>query len=279
MGAYFSERSRPMDITVSKEELEAGRGYEKLFVPALFGPWTRHVIDAAELTRDNAVLDLACGSGVLARHVFQRLAGSGRVVGVDPAPGMITTATEHESGIEWVHGSAEDLVFDDATFDRVVSQFGMMFFQDRDKAVREMYRVLKSGGRLTIAVWDTIKNNPTYGAVAALLSREVSQAAGDAIRLPYNLGDVSEVTGLLANAGFSKVKFETRTEQAHFPNSRTMVEAELRGWLPLFDIRLDEEKIADVLTQSDGMLSEYVAPSGEVVFPTSAHIVTARKPT
>lgn len=268
-----------MDITVSKEELEAGRGYEKLFVPALFGPWTRHVIDAAELTRDNAVLDLACGSGVLARHVFQRLAGSGRVVGVDPAPGMITTATEHESGIEWVHGSAEDLVFDDATFDRVVSQFGMMFFQVRDKAVREMYRVLKSGGRLTIAVWDTIRNNPTYGAVAALLRREVSQAAGDAIRLPYNLGDVSKVTGLLANAGFSKVKFETRTELAHFPNSRTMVEAELRGWLPLFDIRLDEEKIADVLTQSDGMLSEYVAPSGEVVFPTSAHIVTARKPT
>ena len=57
-----------------------------------------------------------------------------------------------------------------------------------------------------------------------------------------------------------------------------MVEAELRGWLPLFDIHLNEEKIADVLVKSDDKLSRYASPSGEAVFPTSAPIVPANKP-
>lgn len=98
------------------------------------------------------------------------------------------------------------------------------------------------------------------------------------MRLPYSLGDTEEAIGVFDRAGFTELKVETKTEQAKFPSSRTMVEAELRGWLPLFDIHLSEEKIADVLIQSDSKLSKYAMESGEVVFPTSAHIVTACKP-
>ena len=98
------------------------------------------------------------------------------------------------------------------------------------------------------------------------------------MRLPYSLGDSEEVTGDFNRVGFTDITVETKTEQAMFPSSRTMVEAELRGWLPLFDIHLTEEKIADVLVKSDGKLSKYAAQSGEAVFPTSAHILTARKP-
>ena len=111
-----------------------------------------------------------------------------------------------------------------------------------------------------------------------MLDEQVSTAAGDALRLPYSLGDPDEVVGTLTQAGFSDIEFETRTEQARFPSSRTMVEAELRGWLPLFDINLSEEKIADVLVKSDCKLSKYAAQSGEAVFPTSAHVVTGCKP-
>lgn len=267
-----------MDIAASQEELDAGRGYESLFVPALFEPWTGHLIEGAGVDEDSAVLDVACGSGVLARDVFLRAGQSGRVVGIDPAPGMIAAANEIEPRIEWTLGSAESLPFDDATFDCVVSQFGMMFFQDREKAAHQMYRVLKPGGRLAIAVWNSIENNPTYGDIIAVLDEQVSAAAGDALRLPYSLGNPEDVIAVLSRGGFSGIKAETREEQASFPSSRTMVEAELRGWLPLFDINLDEEKIADVLVKSDNRLSKYTAPSGEAIFPTSAHIVTAQKP-
>ncbi len=267
-----------MDSTATQEELEAGRGYEALFVPALFEPWTKHLIEGASVEEGYHVLDVACGSGVLARHALARSGQFGRVVGVDPAPGMIAAAREIEPGIEWVLGGAESLDFGDATFDCVVSQFGMMFFKDRIKAASEMYRVMKPDGRLAIAVWNSLANNPAYGDIIAVLDEQVSIAAGDALRLPYSLGDSDAVIEALTQSGFVDIKAETRTEQARFPSSRTMVEAELRGWLPLFDINLSEDLIADVLIKSDEKLAKYADQSGEAVFPTSAQIVTTQKP-
>ena len=267
-----------MNANATQEELEAGRGYEALFVPAIFKPWTGHLIDGALVEDGSHVLDIACGSGVLARHALSKSGKSGRVVGIDPAPSMIAAAREIEPGIEWVLGSAEELEFDDATFDCIISQFGMMFFEDRHAAASEMFRVMKPGGRLAVAVWNSIENNPAYGDIIAVLDEHVSTAAGDALRLPYSLGDPEEVTGVFDHVGFTDLAVETKTEHATFPGSRTMVEAELRGWLPLFDIHLNEEKIADVLVKSDDKLSRYASPSGEAVFPTSAHIVTANKP-
>ena len=97
------------------------------------------------------------------------------------------------------------------------------------------------------------------------------------MRLPYSLGNPDDVTAALESGGFSEITFEARTETARFPSSRQMVEAELRGWLPLFDIFLDEDKINEVLLESDKMLGKYAGPAGEAVFPTSANIFTARK--
>lgn len=267
-----------MNSTATQEELEAARGYETLFVPAVFGRWTRHLIDGAGVKEGSHVLDVACGSGVLARHALSVSRGSGRVAGVDAAPGMIATAREIEPAVDWFLGSAEALRFGDADFDCVVSQFGMMFFSDRQEAASEMFRVSKPGGRLAVAVWNHVENNPAYGDIIAVLDEQVSIAAGNALRLPFSLGDSQEVTNVFDRVGFTDIMVETKTEQAAFPDSRTMVEAELRGWLPLFDINLTEEKIADVLIKSDGKLSIYASQSGEAVFPTSAHIVTARKP-
>lgn len=271
------EGSGAMATEATHEEIQAGRGYEALFVPALFAPWTRHVLGRAAVQRGAHVLDVACGSGVLARAALERASPSGRVVGLDPAPGMIIAAQEVEPGIEWVLGGAENLPFEDTVFDSVVSQFGMMFFQNRPKAVREMHRVMKPGGALAIAIWNSVDQNPAYRDVASVLETHVSKDAADAVRVPFSLGDAAQVAEMLSQAGFTDVAFETKLEQAEFPDTRTMVEAELRGWLPLFDIHLSDEKIAEVLQQSDATLSKYVSPSGTAKFSTSAYIVTARR--
>lgn len=267
-----------MSDPISQEALAAGLAYEGLFVRALFAPWTAHLIAGAGVAVGSRVLDIACGSGVLARHALAVAGGDGRVVGLDLAPGMIAAAQEIEPRIEWIVGSAEDLRLDDAAFDCVVSQFGMMFFEDRRKSVEEIHRVAAQGGRVAVAVWNSIDHNPAYRDIVAILDAEVSVAAGDALRLPYTMGDPRDVTTLLGKSGFTDINVETRTEQARFPSSRSMVEADLRGWLPLFDINLGEEKIAELLVNSDSKLAKYISPSGEAVFPTSAHIVTARKP-
>ncbi|MCH9673488.1 MAG: methyltransferase domain-containing protein [Gammaproteobacteria bacterium] len=267
-----------MDKDTLQELLEAARGYETLFVPALFEPWTKHLIAGTGVSAGAHFLDIACGTGVLARHALEHCGSSGRVVGVDPAPGMLGAAKELEPGIEWTLGSAESLELDDETFDCVASQFGMMFFQDLDAAVKEMFRVLKPTGALSVAVWNRLDKNSAYTDVISVLQEHVGTAAADALRLPYRLGNADEVTAVLVANGFRDIDVATKTESAKFPSSRHMVEAELRGWLPLFDINLSEAKINAVLVASDDALSKYANASGEVVFPTSAHVITARKP-
>lgn len=267
----------PMDRDVSEDLVEAGRGYEGLFVPALFQAWTKHLVEGAEIQEGSHVLDVACGTGVLARNALARTGANGRVVGADPAPGMLVAANEIEPVIDWVLCSAEALDVDDESFDSVISQFGMMFFNDRPKSAEEMFRALKPGGSLAIAVWRSVEHNPAYADIISVLEEQVGTAAANALRLPFSLGNPDEVTAALEEGGFADITVEAKTETATFPSSRQMVEAELRGWLPLFDIFLSEDKISEVLVESDKTLGKYAGPSGEAVFPTSAHLFTARK--
>ncbi len=209
-----------MDQDVSEELIDAGRGYESLFVPALFEAWTKHLVDGAGIRAGSHVLDVACGTGVLARNALARAGANGRVVGADPAPGMLAAAMEIESGIEWVLCSAEALDVDDESFDCVVSQFGMMFFQDRQKSADEMFRAMKPGGSLAIAVWRSVEHNPAYADIISVLEEQVGTAAADASRLPYSLGDAGKVTAVLEGSGFTDITIEVKTESARFPSSR-----------------------------------------------------------
>jgi len=153
----------------------------------------------------------------------------------------------------------------------------MMFFSDRQKSADEMFRVLKPDGSLAIATWRSVEHNPAYADIISVLEEQVGTPAADALRLPYSLGNAEVVTAVLECSGFEEIKVEAKTESARFPSSRQMVEAELRGWLPLFDIFLSEEQINQVLVESDRTLAKYAGPSEQAVFPTSAHIFTARK--
>src|SRR5215470_422814 len=152
-------------------EKAAAKVYEELFVPALFAPWADRVADAARLRPGISVLDVACGTGVLARAVARRVEPGGRVTGLDPSDGMLAVAAERAPGLAWQKGVAESLPFPDKSFDAVVSQFGLMFFADRAGALREMWRVLRPGGRLALAVWGPLEATPAYVGLVALLAR------------------------------------------------------------------------------------------------------------
>lgn len=266
-----------MDQQVSNDLLKAGQGYEELFVPALFEPWTGPVLAAAKVKTGDHVLDIACGTGVLTRRALAVTGAGGSVVGADPAPGMLAAAAQIEPSISWRLCSAEALDADSQAFDRVVCQFGMMFFADRQQAADEMFRVLKPGGTLAIATWRSIEHNPAYADVIAVLEEHVGAAAANALRLPYSLGNADDVVNVLRNSGFADVTVATLTEQARFPSTRHMVEAELRGWLPIFDIHLDEAHINTVLNAAQEKLQTYTSTSGEAVFATSAHVFSAQK--
>ena len=259
-------------------QVDAAKAYEALFVPALFGQWAPKVADAAQIQPGQRVLDVACGTGVLALEIAPRTGSAGRVVGLDPTPGMVAVARQLAPAIEWREGVAESLPFPDESFDAVVSQFGLMFFTDRRQALREMLRVLTPGGRLAVAVWGSLDDMPAYASEVALLERTAGRQGADALRAPFVLGDRKALATLLSEAGITSARIDTHSGTARFSSIRTMVEADLRGWLPVMGVILSEDQIDLILQEARQALGSYAAADGEVTFPLSAHLVTARKP-
>jgi SAM-dependent methyltransferase len=260
-----------------QDQIAAARAYEALHVPALFGQWCGPILDAAGAEPGQRVLDVACGTGVLGRAAVARVGSTGYIAGVDPDPGMLAVAGQLSPAVDWRQGVAESLPWPDRSFDAVVSQFGLMFFTDRVRALREMLRVLAPGGRIALAVWDQLENTAAYPIEVGLLERIGGQGAADALRAPFVLGDIADLRGLFERAGATSIGITTRSGTARFPSVRAMIEADLRGWLPLMGVTLEEDQISRILEQAETALREYVAADGRVEFDLPAHIVTATK--
>jgi SAM-dependent methyltransferase len=266
-----------MTSPVSQTLIDAARAYEALFVPSLFQQWAPIVADAAKIESGDRVLDIACGTGILAREAARRTGRSGHVAGLDANAGMLAVARDLAPGIEWQDGAAEALPFPDHSFDVVVCQFGLMFFSDRDKAIREMLRVMVSSGRCAVAVWDAVERAPAFAALVHLLDEVAGKPAGDALRAPFALGDKQVLATLFEGAGASSVNLTDCDGAARFPNIREFVEAEVRGWLPVMGVVLPEPQINHILAEAERILARYVTADG-FSFGISAHLATCRRP-
>jgi SAM-dependent methyltransferase len=260
-----------------QSQIDAASAYEALFVPALFAQWAPRVADAAHLRLGQRVLDVACGTGVVAREMLSRVGSAGHVAGIDASPGMIAVARRLAPAVEYREGTAESLPFSDRSFDAAVSQFALMFFGDRRKALQEMLRVLAPGGRLVVAVWDSLESMPAFASEVVLLERMAGRPAADALRAPFVLGNRNDLAALFTEAGVASADVTTERGTAQFPGIRVMVEADLRGWLPLMGVMLTEDQIGRILKEAEQVLGSYATADGRASFPLSAHIVTATK--
>ena len=256
------------------EQREGAIAYEELWVPALFGQWAKIVAEEAQLDTAQQVLDVACGTGVLSQEVASRLKDPGQVTGIDPNPGMLSVSMEHNKDINWVQGPAEDIAFPDKSFDVVLCQFGLMFFTDRVKAIQEMSRVISPEGRIVVTVWDALENIPAYSRSVSLIEKFAGSKAREALNGAFELGDKEVLQGTFNDAGVSDINISTHTGTARFPDIKSMIEADVRGWLPVMGIVLEEDEIQEIFNQATDLLSEYISPDGVVTFDITAHVVT-----
>lgn len=264
------------DIDKGQVTNNAAEIYEDFFVPALFKAWANPVIDAAEVQSGEHVLDVACGTGILARTAAERVGPHGSVIGLDVNEGMLEVAKRQAPHIEWRCGVAEELPFDNDSFDAVVSQFGLMFFENKATAVQEMVRVLRPGGRLAVAVWDTLDNTPGYAAMVDLLQRLFGEEVAKGLRMPYILGSVPELQTLFHMAGIPNCKITTHHGTAQFPSIQSWVYTDIKGWV-LADV-LGDSQVDLLLKEAEQTLHPYVTNRGMVSFSAPAHVVTFAKP-
>ncbi len=249
--------------------------YDEFFVPALFSEWAPRVVAAAGLTPGLDALDVACGTGVLAREALVKVCSTGHVVGLDCNDGMLATAARRAGAIDWRKGQAEHLPFADASFDAVISQFGLMFFDDPGTALREMWRVLRPGGRLAVAVWAPLDQTPGYRAMTALIHRLFGARAADALRAPYSLGDPDMLRDLFLGAGISGVRIDTLGGAATFPSIAEWVRMDVKGWT-LADL-IDEADYRKLQSEAARQLADFTLSDGTVSFRHPAHIASAVK--
>lgn len=261
-----------------KRDLDAATGYQELLVPALMQEWAPRVADAAGIRPGDRVLDVACGTGVLTREAAARAGGGGAVTGLDLSPEMLEVAARLSPSLRWQPGSADALPFADQSFDAVVSQFGLMFFPDRVTALREMMRVLVPGGRLAVAVWGSLDDTPAYAAETELVERLAGKAAGNAMRAPFTLGDPKRMVELCAAAGIKGARVALQKGRGRFPSIRTMVEVDVRDWLRIVGITLDEDLIETILRESETALRPFVTvDESGVEFDSPAVLATATR--
>ena len=253
--------------------------YER-YVGLIMAPWVRCLVDVAMLQPNENVLDVACGTGFVARLAAQRVGAKGRVVGTDLNPGMIEAARaaserEAATNIDWRISDAAALPFENGGFDVVLCQQGLQFFPDRVGALREMRRVLRLGGRLAFTVWSAIGDTPYQAALAAALARHVSPEAGSIARAPCALHDAAELQGLVVSAGFRNVRVRPTIATTKLPLPGEFVPGHLAA-LPLAQAiaQLRPDRRAALIEDMTEALRAYV-DGEQLVVPAGVHVVTA----
>jgi ubiquinone/menaquinone biosynthesis C-methylase UbiE len=254
--------------------------YEQALVGPLFRPWVEPMLDEVELRSGDRILDVACGTGIVARLAKERLAGTGKVVGVDLSAGMLAVARRVEPAIDWREGDAGALPLpDDEQFDVVVSQQGLQFFADRPAAVRQMRRALAADGRLAVSTWRPEEECPVLLELRHVAERHV----GALVDRRHSLGEADQVETLLRAAGFRGVRSKTISKTIRFDDGSVFVRLNAMALVGMSAASrgmsdVERGQIVAAIVHDSADVIRRRADETEFVFEISTNVTTARAP-
>jgi SAM-dependent methyltransferase len=196
---------------------DAAENYERYFVPAIGAPLAAELVERAALRPGERVVDVACGTGIVARLAAERVGAAGAVVGVDLNPGMLAVAraSARHATMEWHEASADALPLADETFDVVLCGLGLQFFVDRQEALREMRRVLVPGGRVLINVPGPAP--ALFTVVEEAVAGRLGADASEFVRTVFSLHAADALRGLLEDAGFAAAEAGSSVKTLRLP--------------------------------------------------------------
>jgi ubiquinone/menaquinone biosynthesis C-methylase UbiE len=252
--------------------------YERHLVPTVTRPWARDLVERVGLSRGDRVLDLACGTGVVARLAAAAVGGAGSVAALDVNREMLAVARSLPAPagapIEWHEASALALPFGTDEFDVVLCQLGLQFFPDPLAALAEMHRVLAGGGRAGVSVFAAIEQNPVAHALSNSVDRHLGEGASHAKRSEHSLADVERLHELFVATGWTDIRIETVTLTVRFASVDEWVEIQLSATPLAGALAKREHVLALVRTDLRDELAPY-ARNDEFAFPQRAHVALA----
>jgi SAM-dependent methyltransferase len=259
--------------------------YESYMVPAQFAPCAEVMLRAAKPRIGERVLDVACGTGIVARRVAVAIGETGSVIGLDSNPGMLGVARAQPSkagasNIAYLEGNGMQLPFGDSEFDLVTCSQGLQFFSDRGRGLAEMHRVLRPGGRVALAMWTGAKRSPIIDALNEAGIRHAGVALAAA---PFSLSDRNEIEALLLTAGFALRHLDEHVIECRFEDPSRMPQLAIGAAFAAVPqlSELDETTKARIRAGVLGDLGPMIAAhtrDGVLVTSQATHVAIADKP-
>lgn len=231
--AKKAKQQIPLEETYSPKIPE---NYERYFVPVIGKPLAKDLLALASLQKGERVLDVACGSGIVARLASREVGGTGSVTGIDINPGMLAVArsnTQKAGPVKWRKSSAEAMPFRDETFDVVLCQLGLQFMEDKSAALGEMQRVLVTGGRLILNVPGPA--GPVFAIFAEAMERHIGSRAAEFINHVFSLNNTAQLRQLIRNARFRNIVIHPGHKMLRLPATKEFLWQYIHG-TPLIDV-------------------------------------------
>jgi ubiquinone/menaquinone biosynthesis C-methylase UbiE len=265
-------------------EGSAAELYQRYLVPAITIKWAEDLVARAQPRVRDAVLDVACGTGVVARLAAHRVT-AGQVTGLDLNAGMLAVARSlpnEVSPISWVEGSALNLPFRSESFDVVLCQLGLQFFPDQSKALNEMHRVLRNMGRAALSVYSAIEHTHGADAFVGALDEVLGKDASRIKRGEHSFSAPAQLEQRLREADFDAVEVHTVLQTIVFPSVLDYVRFQLLAtpMTILLKDRTESERQAIISSVSAGTASRSTPKmlgDGKFTFPQQAYVALAQK--
>ncbi|HYK56203.1 MAG TPA: class I SAM-dependent methyltransferase [Flavisolibacter sp.] len=193
--------------------------YDKYLGPLLFEPYALDMAGRLSNAKLQQVLELACGTGRVTKHLVSLLTEDGQLLATDINADMLAFAKTkvEDNRIKWQVADAQELPFERERFDHVICQFGLMFFPDKQQACNEAYRVLQPGGKFIFSVWDDMLYNPRSFPIKKIADDMFGADAPDLLKKgPYSFFDKDEIKRVIQKAGFRELKIEEVKKTASY---------------------------------------------------------------
>jgi ubiquinone/menaquinone biosynthesis C-methylase UbiE len=261
--------------TFQQISVEIAETYEASFVPSLFAGLAEHLVAAAGITPEQRILDVACGTGIVARVAADRAGERGRVTGLDLNDAMLMVARRVRPDLDWRQGDAASLPFPDQSFDVVLCQSGLMFVPDVAGAVREMARVAVDGGTVAVQVWSSLERQTGIQPLADAVARHAGREAVDLISTYFRLGDQDAFTGHFDAAGLRVTSVQSLPVTLAAPSIDEYVTTEVES-TPLVS-RISDDVYRRIREDARTGLAPFCDDAGGLALPLEVYLVIARK--
>ena len=251
--------------------------YERWLVGPLFRPWAELTLDELNLSPGDSLLDVACGTGIVARVAKERAGYIGRVTGIDASPDMLGVARAVAPDIDWREGNASSLpLAEGEQFDVVVCQQGLQFFPDKAQALAEMRRALATPGRLAVATWRSDDEIPFFRQLREVAERHL----GPITDQRYSFGDAVLLETLLRDAGFENVNVKTVSRTIRFKDGEPFLRLNTMAFVGMSaagkTLADDERKrVMDAIIEESVPVLEEYSDGPELAFELSTNLAIA----